>query len=115
MVFPIVRIDAVGSNDHLPVSLVSINRRHPNAGVRVNSSENKRVGIHSVENLVKVCFKKGAVPFLDDIGLEEAIAKSEEILQPSVSLIVIRIPFRFISGNASRRSDSNSWRTQMIE
>ena len=62
----LIREDAVGSNDHFPVSLVSIDRRHPNAGVRVNSSENERVGIHSVENLVKVCFKKSAVPFLDD-------------------------------------------------
>src|SRR5215470_10822808 len=103
MVFPIVGIHAVGSNDNFPVSLVSINCSHPNASVRVDSSENERVGIQFAKNLVQVCFKKGAILLLVNNRKEEGTYQMEEIRPTSVPLIVIWIPLRFMSRKASWR------------
>lgn len=40
MVFSVVGIDAALRDNSFPVSLVCINRRHPDAGMSINSGEN---------------------------------------------------------------------------
>ena len=69
MVLLVVRANAVGSQNNLPVSLISINRRHADAGMRVNSSEDKRIGTQPIEHLFQIGSVECAVSFLDDHGI----------------------------------------------
>ena len=49
--FSVARINAVGGQDDLPVSLIGINSRHPDTGVRVDPCQNKPVGPEIGERL----------------------------------------------------------------
>src|SRR5689334_12838485 len=69
MVLLVVGTNAVGCQNNLPVSLIGINRCHADAGMRVNSSEDKRIGTQSMEHLFKISSVECAVSFLDDHGI----------------------------------------------
>jgi len=69
MVLSVVGIDALCCHNDLPVSLISINGRHENAGMCVNPRENQHVGRQSMKHLVELSTKKRAVSLLNYYGV----------------------------------------------
>ena len=65
MMLWVVGIDTVCRHNDFPVALVRINRRHTDAGVRVDPGENQHVGPQSAKHLVELGTEKSAVSLLD--------------------------------------------------
>lgn len=65
MVLLIVGIDTVRCQDNFPGTLVGVNRCHTDTGMRVNSGEDKRIGIQSREYFIEIRPVERTVPFLD--------------------------------------------------
>ena len=52
--FLVIRTHAVGGQDDLPVALIGVDRRHADAGMRVDPGEDEPVGPEIGEDLVEV-------------------------------------------------------------
>jgi hypothetical protein len=113
VMFTVVGVDTVSGQDYPPVSLVGVNGGGANASVGVDAGEDNGVGPEPGEGFVESGSVKCAIPFLREDDVIAATDRSGTISQPGVPLMVTRIPLACISGNASRRSGSNSWRTQI--
>jgi hypothetical protein len=109
----VVRINAVRGHDDFPVALIGIDGGHADTGMGVEASQDQSIGFEAGEQLVKSRAVEGAISLLDDDRVGWSDRQLRRNLAPRRPWIVTRIPLVLISGNASRRSGWNSWRTQM--
>src|SRR5579864_5593538 len=113
MVFGIIGINAVDSKNNFPVPLVCVNGAHTDASVGVNSRENQSVRLRSRSYQEAIqCVLPDEFGRIAWANYRAQLPGLRRFDNP-VPLIVMRIPLVFISRKASRRSGSNSWRTQI--
>ena len=64
--FPVIRIDAVRSEDDLPIALISVDRRHTDAGMGIDARQDQSIRPEIGKNLIKRGAVERAVAFLDE-------------------------------------------------